>query len=70
MRQQSDDCGPLPSWDDESACGGQFDDGNAYSDVEEPNTLVSQPRQVGYGLYSWSVSDLVFAYFHESNVKG
>ncbi|XP_071699394.1 condensin complex subunit 2-like [Rutidosis leptorrhynchoides] len=31
------------SWDDE---GGQFDDGNAYSDVEDSTTLVSQPRQV------------------------
>nr|XP_043622218.1 condensin complex subunit 2-like [Erigeron canadensis] len=31
------------SWDDE--CG-QFDDGNAYSDVEDSATLVSQPRQV------------------------
>lgn len=27
--------------------GGEYDDGNAYSDVEDPNTLVSQPRQVG-----------------------
>jgi condensin complex subunit 2 len=46
-RQQADDCGPLPSWDGESAFAGQFDDGDAYSDVEDPNTLVSQPRQVG-----------------------
>ncbi|KAL9384750.1 hypothetical protein Peur_021760 [Populus x canadensis] len=45
-RQQADDCGPLPSWDGESAFAGQFDDGDAYSDVEDPNTLVSQPRQV------------------------
>lgn len=47
MRQQSDDCGPLSSWDGENAFAGQFDDGDAYSDVEDPNTLVSQPRQVG-----------------------
>ncbi|CAK7349006.1 unnamed protein product [Dovyalis caffra] len=46
MRQQSDDCGPLPSWDGESAFAGQFDDGDAYSDVDEPSILVSQPRQV------------------------
>lgn len=42
-----DDNGPLPSWDvDNSGFDGQFDDGDAYSDVEDPNTLVSQPRQV------------------------
>ncbi|KAJ6674666.1 CONDENSIN COMPLEX SUBUNIT 2 [Salix viminalis] len=46
MRQQTDDCGPLASWDGENAFAGQFDDGDAYSDVEDPNTLVSQPRQV------------------------
>ncbi|KAF5208032.1 Condensin complex subunit [Thalictrum thalictroides] len=40
------DSGPLPPWDDESGFCGQFDDGNDYSDVEDPITLVSQPRQV------------------------
>ncbi|XP_059451429.1 condensin complex subunit 2 isoform X1 [Corylus avellana] len=45
-RQQAEAYGPLPSWDDESAFGGQYDDGNVYSDVEDSNTLVSQPRQV------------------------
>jgi condensin complex subunit 2 len=47
-RQQADDSGPLPSWDDESAFGGQYDDGNVYSDVDDSSTLVSQPRQVGF----------------------
>ncbi|KDP30777.1 hypothetical protein JCGZ_13720 [Jatropha curcas] len=46
QRLQSDDYGAMPSWDDGSGFGGDFDDGNAYSDVEDPNTLVSQPRQV------------------------
>ncbi|XP_021659208.2 condensin complex subunit 2 isoform X2 [Hevea brasiliensis] len=46
FRQQSDDYGEVPSWDDGNVFGGEFDDGNAYSDVEDPNTLVSQPRQV------------------------
>ncbi|XP_038702660.1 condensin complex subunit 2-like isoform X1 [Tripterygium wilfordii] len=47
LRQQFDDNEPMQSWDDESAHGGQFDDVNAHSDVEEePNTFVSQPRQV------------------------
>lgn len=45
-RQQCDDYGPLPSWDDESVFGGQYDDGNVHSDVEDSSTLVSQPRQV------------------------
>lgn len=34
-----------PSWgDDDCGIGDQFDDGNAYSDVDD--SLVSQPRQV------------------------
>ncbi|GMN70217.1 hypothetical protein TIFTF001_039259 [Ficus carica] len=46
MMQQCDDYGQYPSWDDESALGGQFDEGIVQSDGEEPSTLVSQPRQV------------------------
>ncbi|WCJ37529.1 Condensin complex subunit 2 [Euphorbia peplus] len=46
LRQQSDDYGAQPSWDDGSAFAGDFDDENGHSDVEDPNTLVSQPRQV------------------------
>ncbi|XP_038693218.1 condensin complex subunit 2-like isoform X2 [Tripterygium wilfordii] len=46
LRQHFDDYGPMQSWDNESDHGGQFDDVNVHSDVEEPNTLVSQPRQV------------------------
>lgn len=38
--------GNFSSWDDDCVVGGQFDDGNAYSDVEDSTTLVSQPRQV------------------------
>lgn len=44
--QESDHNGSSPSWDDESGFGAQFDDGNAFSDVEDSSTLVSQPRQV------------------------
>ncbi|CAL5342383.1 unnamed protein product [Camellia sinensis] len=44
--QQRDDDRPLPSWDDENLYGGQYDDGDVHSDVEDSNTLVSQPRQV------------------------
>ncbi|KAL8478231.1 hypothetical protein ACS0TY_030215 [Phlomoides rotata] len=43
--QQRDGYGATPSWDDD-AYDGAFDDGHAYSDVEEPSGLVSQPRQV------------------------
>ncbi|XP_015881154.3 condensin complex subunit 2 [Ziziphus jujuba] len=45
-RQQYDDYGQLPLWDDESVPGGQYDDGIVHSDVEDSNGLVSQPRQV------------------------
>ncbi|KAI3743842.1 hypothetical protein L1987_56909 [Smallanthus sonchifolius] len=38
--------GSFPSWDDDYGVGGQFDDGNAYSDVEDSATLVSQPLHV------------------------
>ncbi|KAM7492361.1 hypothetical protein LguiA_035282 [Lonicera macranthoides] len=44
--QQRDEYGPMPTWDDEGGFGGEYDDGNAYSDVEDSSTLVSQPRQV------------------------
>lgn len=45
-KQQRDGFEATPSWDDGDDFGGGFDDGHAYSDVEEPSTLVSQPRQV------------------------
>ncbi|KAH6788995.1 condensin complex subunit [Perilla frutescens var. frutescens] len=44
--QQIDGFEATTSWDDGDDFGGAFDDGHAYSDVEEPSTLVSQPRQV------------------------
>ncbi|XP_057792703.1 condensin complex subunit 2 [Salvia miltiorrhiza] len=43
---QRDGAEATASWDDGDDFGGGFDDGHAYSDVEEPSTLVSQPRQV------------------------
>lgn len=51
LNQHRDDYGPLPTWDDENEFGGQYDDGDAHSDVEDSNTLVSQPRQVGVYLF-------------------
>lgn len=44
-QDNSDDYGPS-SWDDEGAFGGQFDDENAHSDVDDSNSLIAQPRQV------------------------
>ncbi|CAL1407125.1 unnamed protein product [Linum trigynum] len=45
--QQSDDYEAQPSWDGGGGkFGGQFEDMDAHSDIENPNTLVSQPRQV------------------------
>lgn len=45
-RQQVDDFGVSPSWDDENGFDDAFDDGNFHSDLEDSSTLVSQPRQV------------------------
>lgn len=65
-RQQCDDYGPLPSWDDDSAFGGQYNDGNDHSDVEDSSTLVSQPRQVVFfSLLHNSVLELTFVYVSE-----
>lgn len=44
VEREGNDNEEFASWDND--CGGQFDDGNAYSDVEDSTTLVSQPRQV------------------------
>lgn len=44
--QQSEDFGAMSPWDDDGGFPGAFDDDNAFSDVEESSTLVSQPRQV------------------------
>lgn len=38
----------LPSWDNESVASEQYNDGCAHSSVEDLDTLVSQPRQVGF----------------------
>lgn len=44
--EQRDDYG-APTWDDGSGFDDQFDDGSDFNNMEESNTLVSQPRQVG-----------------------
>ncbi|PIN22160.1 Chromosome condensation complex Condensin, subunit H [Handroanthus impetiginosus] len=46
--QQRDGYGATASWDDDGGGGfdGGFDDGHAYSDIDESSTLVSQPRQI------------------------
>ncbi|KAK9084788.1 hypothetical protein Sjap_025199 [Stephania japonica] len=41
-----EDFDEVPSWDNGSVFGGQFDDDNGHSDVEDMSSLVSQPRQV------------------------
>ncbi|KAL8239389.1 hypothetical protein R6Q59_015956 [Mikania micrantha] len=38
--------GNFSCWDDDCGIGGQFDEGNAYSDVEDSTTLISKPRQI------------------------
>lgn len=44
--QHNDDYGTLPSWEDDNVFGGQFDEGDGHSDVEDSDALVTQPRQV------------------------
>ncbi|XP_051152050.1 condensin complex subunit 2 isoform X2 [Andrographis paniculata] len=44
--QQRDGYETTAAWDDDGGFGDTFDDGHAYSDNEEPSTLISQPRQV------------------------
>ncbi|XP_038900339.1 condensin complex subunit 2 [Benincasa hispida] len=44
--QHNDDYGTLPSWEDDNGFGGQFDEGDGHSDVEDSDELVTKPRQV------------------------
>ncbi|KAK6934494.1 Condensin complex subunit 2/barren [Dillenia turbinata] len=44
--QSNDFDDQLPSWDNASVVSGQCDDGFVHSDVEDMDTLVTQPRQV------------------------
>ena len=46
LSPQQDDYGAMPSWDDENAFDGSFDNESAYGDNEDLSNLVSQPRQV------------------------
>lgn len=52
--QHNDDYGTLPSWEDDNDFGGQFDEGDGQSDVEDPDVLVTQPRQVQLILLKFS----------------
>lgn len=45
-RQQNHSFNPMPSWDCESMTNDQSNDRHGYSDEDDPDTLVSQPRQV------------------------
>ncbi|KAM6572607.1 hypothetical protein CsatA_016687 [Cannabis sativa] len=45
-RQQRDEYGQMPLWDDDDVPGGEYDEGNVQSDDDESSILVSQPRQV------------------------
>lgn len=46
MSHETNDYDNMPSWNDDTGFADHFDDGNYCSDVDESNTLVSQPRQV------------------------
>ncbi|KAM7270086.1 hypothetical protein ACFE04_029300 [Oxalis oulophora] len=46
LRQQYNDSEQFQSWGDDNGFDGQYGDDNDHSDVEDSNTLVSQPRQV------------------------
>lgn len=50
-RQETDEFEPSSSWDDGNMYDGPADYGNDQSDGEDPNALVSQPRQVCSFLY-------------------
>ncbi|KAJ7981268.1 Condensin complex subunit 2 [Quillaja saponaria] len=45
-REQCNEYGSFPSWDDGSVCGGDYGDGDIHDAEEDSSTLVSQPRQV------------------------
>jgi len=50
-RDQFNENDPFPSWDNGSACGGDEAgdyEGDHHSDIEDPGTLITQPRQVGF----------------------
>ncbi|KAJ6973297.1 hypothetical protein NC653_033586 [Populus alba x Populus x berolinensis] len=45
---------------------GQFDDGDAYSDVEDPNTIVSQPRQASKQVDVQTLKETLWHHIQES----
>lgn len=49
-REQSNEYESFPSWDNGSVCGDDAGDygGDLHSDMEDSNTLITQPRQVGF----------------------
>lgn len=52
--QHNDDYGTSPSWEDENVFGGQYDEGDGHSDVEDSDALVTQPRQVQFIVLKFS----------------
>ncbi|KAJ0982430.1 hypothetical protein J5N97_010685 [Dioscorea zingiberensis] len=46
LRKEEGTCDAFEAWEDENMPNAQFDDGHAYSDVEDPSSLISKPRQV------------------------
>ncbi|KAK3160964.1 hypothetical protein QOZ80_1BG0069490 [Eleusine coracana subsp. coracana] len=44
--EDNDDFIPSGPWDDDNFCSDHVDEGHAYSDVEEPVSLINKPRQV------------------------
>lgn len=49
-REQCNENDLFPSWDNGSACGDESGDygGDHHSDMEDIDTLITQPRQVGF----------------------
>jgi len=49
-REQSNEYESFPSWDNGSVGGDDYGDygGDLHSDMEDSNTLITQPRQVGF----------------------
>lgn len=59
--ENNDDFMPSEPWDDDNFCTDHIDDGNAYSDIEEPVNLINKPRQVCSLINTFSLEELVYS---------
>lgn len=61
--EQGNDYESFPSWDNGGVGDGEYD-GDMHSDIDDPSTLISQPRRVGLSLlnnlrlFSWYLTTL------------